>query len=50
MKKVCETNNRKVIHYMKILGLSTKFVSQAMSSELKKFNNKKVQHSLQHTE
>ena len=26
-KLVCETNSRKVIRYMKILGLSTKFVN-----------------------
>ena len=52
MKKIFETNNSKVIRYMKILGLSTKFVleTQAMSSELKKFKNKKAQHSLHHTE
>ena len=44
MKKVCETNNRKVIRYMKNFGFVNqvcKLESQAKSSELKKFKNKK---------
>ena len=50
MKKVCVTNNRKVIRYMKISRFVNQVCilqSQAMSSELTMLKNKKAQHSLQ---